>query len=299
MVRHFRVKVADFLIPRHHRYHGRCVHILATDAKELEDQVCVMVCLNFMFFSFLTASFGNQGLDFECARCCERDGRHYRHRLLPFKCADEWKSDDSKKGRVVPSMEDYEELKESASALAVRPVELDVAEWGMVQVKELLQELLVLNHGVLRPGGCPLAETCDHLLPLKLLNRVNLGLAFGLDLWDDLISPCISIWCLQVNQVCRRWRGSSSWWRRCLLLCRWFSSTGASRKSPLPSCLLPPARNLQTMLLSFPCPPTSLLPIQATRPMWILVWEVFRRCSCTLCNNLRWRENKVFHASRL
>ena len=168
------------------------------------------VCLNFLFPSFLTASFRDQGLDFECARCCEREGKQYKHRLLPFKGADEWKSDDSKKGRVVPSIADYEELKESASALAVRPVELDVAEWGMTQVKEWLQELLILNHGVLRPGGCPLAESRDPLLPLKLLNRVNLGLAFGLDLWDELISPCISIWCLQVNQVSWQWRRSSS-----------------------------------------------------------------------------------------
>jgi len=59
----------------------------------------------------------------------------------------------------------------------------------------------VLNDGVLRQGGSPLAESRDPFLPLKLLNRINIGLAFGLDLWDELISPCISIWCLQVNQV--------------------------------------------------------------------------------------------------
>ena len=125
----------------------------------------------------------------------------YKYRLLPFKAVDECKSDDSKKGRVVPSIADFEELKGSARTLAVRPVELDLAEWGLSEVKVWLQDLLVLNNGVLRPGGCPLAESCDPLLPLKLLNRINVGLSFGLDLWDDLCSPCISIWCLQVNQV--------------------------------------------------------------------------------------------------
>ncbi len=148
-------------------------------------------------------------MDYECARCCEAGGINYKHRLLPFKVVDECKSDDGKKGRVVPSIADFEELKESAKTLAVRPVELDVAEWGINKVKEWLQELLVLNYGVLRPGGCPLAESRDPLLPLKLLNRINLGLAFGLDVWDELVAPCISIWCLQVNQVIwlMRW-----WW---------------------------------------------------------------------------------------
>jgi hypothetical protein len=143
----------------------------------------------------------DQGLDYECARCCEIGSKAYKFRLLPFKAVDDCKTDESKKGRVVPGIADYEELKESAHALAVRPVELDVAEWGMQRVKDWLQDLLVLNNGVLRPGGSPLAESNDALLPLKLLNRINYGLAFGLDVWDALVSPCISIWCLQVNEV--------------------------------------------------------------------------------------------------
>jgi hypothetical protein len=160
-------------------FHGRCVHVLANHAKELEDE----------------------GLEYECARCCEAGGKHYRHKLLPFKGVDECKTDESKKGRVVPTMQDFEELKKSSQTLGVCPAELELAEWGMLQVNQWLQDLLILNYGVLRPGGCPLAQTDDTQLPLKLLNRINMGLAFGLDLWDVLLEPCISVWCLQVNQV--------------------------------------------------------------------------------------------------
>jgi hypothetical protein len=123
---------------------------------------------------------------------------------------DECKTDESKKGRVIPRFADYEELRESAQTLAVRPVELDLAEWGIQRVKDWLQDLLVLNFGVLRPCGSPLAQSNDALLPLKLLNRVNVGLAYGLDLWDALVSPCISIWCLQVNEVRRGRKGVRS-----------------------------------------------------------------------------------------
>ncbi len=44
--------------------------------------------------------------------------------------------DASKKGRVVPCVSDYEELKHSAQTLGVRPFELDLADWGMERVKE-------------------------------------------------------------------------------------------------------------------------------------------------------------------
>jgi hypothetical protein len=63
--------------------------------------------------------------------------------LLPFKAIDECKSDVSKKGRVVPSVADYMELRDSAQSLAVVPVELDLAEWGIQRVNEWLQDLLV------------------------------------------------------------------------------------------------------------------------------------------------------------
>lgn len=49
----------------------------------------------------------------------------------------------SKKGRVVPSVADCMELRDSAQSLAVVPAELDLAEWGIHRVNEWLQDLLV------------------------------------------------------------------------------------------------------------------------------------------------------------
>ena len=44
---------------------------------------------------------------------------------------------------MIPSVADYRELRASAQSLAVVPVELDLAEWGIQRVNEWLQDLLV------------------------------------------------------------------------------------------------------------------------------------------------------------
>ena len=102
-----------------------------------------------------------QGIDFECSRCCETSGNQYNFRLLPFKAIDECKTDVSKKGRVIPSVADYRELRASAQSLAVVPAELDLAEWGIQRVNEWLQDLLVRQ--------CLKTVLCVHLKAVTLV----------------------------------------------------------------------------------------------------------------------------------